>query len=58
MKWKFWQKDTENYKQKNTRLVVTGVCKESDKEQLQKDLKNSGVTTVVTSVPVLGTFDL
>lgn len=54
---KFWNK-TKWSKTKDVRLVVTGVCKDSDKDKLQVDLKNQGVNVVVTSVPVLGTFDL
>ena len=57
MKWKFWQKTTWA-KAKDTRLVVTGVCKDSEKIQLREDIKKLGVNVVVTSVPVLGTFDL
>ena len=57
MKWKFWNKTTW-VKAKDVRLVVTGMCKESDQIKLAEAIKEKGVNTVVTSLPVLGIFDL
>jgi len=53
-----FRKDKEPFKHKNVRLIVTGVCKEHDKEDLCKQMEAQGVKAVVTSVPVLGQFDI
>ena len=58
MKLKFWKKESKNYEPKNVRLIVTGCCKESEQKALAESISQKGVKTVVTSVPVLGTFDL
>jgi len=53
-----FKKDKEEHKHKNVRLIVTGVCKENDMKNLEKQMESKGVKAVVTSIPVLGQFDI
>ena len=58
MNWPFGKKWHDVDPENHVKLIVTGVCKESDKNQIIKDCKDKGVKAVVTSAPVLGVFDI
>jgi len=54
--WPFKKKEVDA--PKKIRLLVTGICKDSCKQKLLKDVQEEGVRVVVTDAPVLGVFDL